>query len=100
MTNGSTDGESPGRAEFALTVVDSDGLILTQPPVLAGRRPVTTPDGVSWTFFDVTVDYDVESRRGGALIAWDASARDGSRIGVREYPVMLTSTGWWTRLAR
>lgn len=77
-------------AQFVLAIVDGNGRILVEEPVLAQGPQLTTPGGVPWTRFDVTVDYDVASSQTGALIAWDTSAEDGSQIGVREYPVSLS----------
>ncbi|MFP3915771.1 MAG: hypothetical protein ACLFWM_12910 [Actinomycetota bacterium] len=45
--------------------------------------------GVGWGSFDFTIDYDVDRTQRGALIVWTDSARDGSQIDVREYPVFL-----------
>ena len=45
--------------------------------------------GVGWAPFDFTIDYSVDRSQRGALIVWTQSARDGSRIDIREYPVFL-----------
>jgi Sporulation and spore germination/Immunoglobulin-like domain of bacterial spore germination len=43
--------------------------------------------------FDETVAYDVPRAQWGTLRVWAESARDGSRDGVREYPVWLKPAG-------
>jgi hypothetical protein len=48
-----------------------------------------TNNGTGWGGFDFTIDYEVDSRQVGALIVWINSAKDGSRVDVREYPVVL-----------
>ncbi|HEX6031443.1 MAG TPA: GerMN domain-containing protein [Tepidiformaceae bacterium] len=71
-------------AQFMLTIVDNDGLIIVE-------MPVTASCGTGcWGTFDVTIPYDVDEDQMGALIAWDQSAEDGSQENVREYPVLLT----------
>ncbi len=77
-------------AQFRVTITDADGLILTETSVLAGGPQIITPDGAPWTSFDTEIDYQVDTEQVGALIVSDTSAQDGSRIAVREYPVMLT----------
>lgn len=37
-----------------------------------------------------TSPHDVDEPQRGSLIVWEDSARDGSQINVREYPVWLT----------
>ena len=76
-------------AQFTATVVDGDGLILTERNILAQGDQTTTTDGATWTEFDVTLDYDVDFWQTGAIIVFDTSARDGSQIAVREYPIVL-----------
>jgi germination protein M len=80
-------------AEFTVTIVDADGLILVEQDVLAGGEQVMGPGGPLWTSFDVTVPYSVDRTQVGALIVWARSAMDGSQIAVREYPVTLTPAG-------
>jgi spore germination protein GerM len=71
-------------AVFQVTIVDSDGLILYDRPAMA-----TCGTGC-WGDFDVSVEYDpIELEQRGAIILWEASARDGSQTNVREYPVRL-----------
>lgn len=43
--------------------------------------------------FDVTLSYDVVEAGWGELRVWESSARDGSDINVRVYPVWLTPAG-------
>jgi hypothetical protein len=43
--------------------------------------------------FDATVRYDVPKAQWGVLRVWAGSAKDGSPILVREYPVWLTPAG-------
>jgi Immunoglobulin-like domain of bacterial spore germination/Sporulation and spore germination len=47
-------------------------------------------NGTGWGTFDFTIHYDVASHQRGTLKVWDFSAKDGSRIDVRKYPVILT----------
>lgn len=49
----------------------------------------TSSSGVDWGVFDFTIDYDVDRTQRGALIVWTSSAEDGSRIDIREYPLVL-----------
>lgn len=71
-------------AVFQAAITDSEGLIIAQPPYLM------TTNGVGWGTFDDTIAYDVDVAQWGSLIVWEESARDGSQINVREYPVWLT----------
>lgn len=71
-------------AMFWVTIVDNDGLILAEEPVMASCGTGC------WGTFDVTIPYEVDEAQLGAVIVWAASPRDGSQIDVREYPVMLT----------
>ena len=40
--------------------------------------------------FSATVRYDVPKAQWGTLRVWAGSAKDGSPVSVREYPVWLT----------
>jgi hypothetical protein len=40
--------------------------------------------------FDVTLDYAVNEAQWGTLRSWEASAKDGSAVNVRDYAVWLT----------
>ncbi len=79
--------------EFRVTIVDSNGLILTEQNLLAQGPQVMAPGGPLWTSFDVTIGYTVDQPQVGALIVWARSAMDGSQIAVREYPVLLVPAG-------
>lgn len=70
-------------ATFQYTLTDGDGLIIAEGIAM-------TNNGSGWGGFDFTIPYEVDQRQVGALIVWADSARDGSRIDVREYPVVLT----------
>lgn len=70
-------------ATFRFALTDGDGRIIEEGIAM-------TSNGTGWGGFDFTIDYDVDRAQLGALIVWAASAKDGSRIDVREYPVMLT----------
>jgi spore germination protein GerM len=69
-------------AAFSYAIVDDDGLIIAE-----GHAMTTLGNG--WGGFDLTIPYDVDSKQVGALIVWANSAKDGSQIDVREYPVTL-----------
>jgi germination protein M len=43
--------------------------------------------------FSATIRYDVPKAQWGTLRVWAASAKDGSPVAVREYPVWLTPAG-------
>lgn len=70
-------------ATFQYALTDADGLIIEEGTAM-------TNNGTGWGGFDFTIDYDVDSRQVGALIVWINSAKDGSQVDVREYPVVLT----------
>jgi len=42
-----------------------------------------------WGEWEIEIPYDVEREQFGALIVWEFSAQDGSRIHIREYPLLL-----------
>jgi hypothetical protein len=69
-------------ATFQFALTDADGLIIEEGVAMSGS-------GVGWAPFDFTIDYSVDRSQRGALIVWTQSARDGSRIDIREYPVFL-----------
>jgi spore germination protein GerM len=66
-----------------LMLTDDDGLPLVEEVVMA-----TCGTGC-WGEWSVEVSYDVARDQVGALIAWVASAEDGSQIDIREQPVLL-----------
>lgn len=70
-------------ATFHYALTDNDGLILEEGMAM-------TNNGTGWGGFDFTIDYEVDEKQTGALIVWAHSAEDGSRIDIREYPVVLT----------
>ncbi len=70
-------------AVFQYALTDADGMIIAQGTAM-------TTEGNTWAPFDFTIDYQVDSPQAGALIVWVDSAKDGSRIDIREYPVHLT----------
>jgi spore germination protein GerM len=64
-------------------LTDDDGLSLFEDSVMA-----TCGTGC-WGEWEVEIPYTVDREQFGALIVWEISAKDGSRINVREYPVQL-----------
>jgi hypothetical protein len=42
-----------------------------------------------WGEWSIEVPYEVDRDQFGALVVWEFSAQDGSRIHIREYPVQL-----------
>jgi len=69
-------------ATFQYALADDDGQILEEGIAM-------TNNGTGWGGFDFTIDYEVDERQVGALIVWANSAKDGSQVDVREYPVVL-----------
>jgi hypothetical protein len=69
-------------AAFNWVLTDDDGLIIAE-----GHE--MTSNGTGWGSFDFTIDYEVDAKQVGALIVYTHSAKDGSRIDIREYPVTL-----------
>jgi len=70
-------------AVFRAVIADHDGLILIDTQIM-------TDNGTGWGTFDTTIPYEVGEPQWGSLIVWENSAKDGSRINVREHPVWLT----------
>jgi germination protein M len=70
-------------AVFRAVIADNDGLILADTQVM-------TDNGMGWGSFDTTIPYEVDEAQWGSLIVWENSAKDGSQINLREYPVWLT----------
>jgi spore germination protein GerM len=64
-------------------LTDDDGLSLFEETVMA-----TCGTGC-WGEWEVSIPYTVDRDQVGALFVWENSAKDGSRINVREYPVLL-----------
>jgi hypothetical protein len=71
-------------ASFLITLLDADGSVIREVPAMA-----TCGTGCRGTF-DVSVPYDVPEAGWGILRVWAGSAKDGSPVHVREYPVWLT----------
>jgi hypothetical protein len=42
-----------------------------------------------WGDWEIEIPYEVDREQFGSLIVWENSARDGSPINVREYPIQL-----------
>ena len=68
-----------GNVVYAVT--DGDGLIVAE-----GFTTATDGNG-TWGTFEETVPVEIETAGLGAVIVWEESAEDGSRINVVEYPV-------------
>ena len=71
-------------AAFRIALLDANGAILLDQPVLA-----SCGTGCRGTF-DVTLRYTVANGQWGTMRAYTPSAKDGSPVSVREYPVWLT----------
>lgn len=66
-----------------IMLTDDDGLPLFESHVMA-----TCGTGC-WGEWQIDVPYGVDREQYGALIVWEFSAKDGSRVNIREYPVQL-----------
>ncbi|HXV71450.1 MAG TPA: GerMN domain-containing protein [Acidimicrobiia bacterium] len=64
-------------------LTDDDGLKLFEDNVMA-----TCGTGC-WGDWEVEIPYTIDREQFGSLIVWENSARDGSQINVREYPIQL-----------
>ena len=64
-------------------LTDDDGAPLFEDTVIA-----TCGTGC-WGEWETEIEYEVDRPQFGALIVWEYSAQDGSRINVREYPLRL-----------
>ena len=42
-----------------------------------------------WGEWEAAIPYTLDREQFGALIVWESSARDGSQVNIREYPIML-----------
>jgi hypothetical protein len=69
-------------ATFQYALTDDDGRTLEEGVAMS-------ESGSTWAPFDFTIDYELTRSETGTLILWVSSARDGSRIDIREYPVLL-----------
>lgn len=74
-------------AAFLITLLDAERRVIVEVPAMA-----TCGTGCRGTF-DVTLPYDVPEPAWGTLRVWAGSAKDGSPVHVREYPVWLTPAG-------
>ena len=64
-------------------LTDDDG-----EPLFEDRVMATCGTGC-WGEWEIEIPYEVEREQFGALIVWEFSAQDGSRIHIREYPLQL-----------
>jgi hypothetical protein len=64
-------------------LTDDDGEPLFEDVVMA-----TCGTGC-WGEWSIEIPYEVDREQFGALIVWEFSAQDGSRIHIREYPILL-----------
>jgi germination protein M len=72
-------------ANFQYTLTDTDGLIVDENFVTA-----TSGTGTRGTFDFTTKEYTVPFTGVGALIVFEASAKDGSKINLVEIPLRMT----------
>lgn len=70
-------------AQFRMALLDAAGKVLVDRSVLASAGSGT------WGTFDVAVSYTVPTRQWGTLRVWDTSAKDGTVILLRSYPIQL-----------
>ncbi len=71
-------------ATMSYEITDGEGLIVTE-----GFATATSGTG-TWGTFDFTVDYKIERGGVGALIVFERSAKDGSRINLVEIPLRMS----------
>jgi hypothetical protein len=71
-------------AQFQVQVLDGDGTILADEPVMASCGTGC------WGSFKASVPYTVDRAQYGTLRVYEPSAKDGSPINVTEYRVWLT----------
>ena len=64
-------------------LTDDDGETLFEDKVMASCGTGC------WGEWSIEIPYEVDRDQFGALIVWEFSAKDGSRIHIREYPVQL-----------
>jgi spore germination protein GerM len=69
-------------AAFLYRLTDAEDHVLAEGQAM-------TDLGTGWGSFDFTIPYTVDRRQMGALVVWDDSAKDGSAIDIRQYPVLL-----------
>ena len=68
-----------------IMLTDDDGLSLFEGTVMA-----TCGTGC-WGEWEAGIPYTVDRDQFGALIVWEVSAKDGSQVNIREYPVKLVA---------
>jgi hypothetical protein len=66
-----------------IMLTDDDGATLFEDHVMA-----TCGTGC-WGEWEISIPYTVDRGQFGALIVWEISAKDGSHVNIREYPVIL-----------
>jgi hypothetical protein len=66
-----------------IMLTDDDGATLFEDHVMA-----TCGTGC-WGDWEISIPYTVDRGQFGALIVWEISAKDGSRVNIREYPIIL-----------
>lgn len=71
-------------ATLSYEITDGEGLIVAE-----GFATATSGTG-TWGTFDFTADYEVERGGVGALIVFEQSAKDGSRINLVEIPLRMS----------
>ena len=64
-------------------LTDDDGAPLFEDTVMASCGTGC------WGDWEIEIPYEVDRQQFGALVVWEFSAQDGSRIHIREYPVQL-----------
>jgi hypothetical protein len=64
-------------------LTDDDGASLFEDHVMASCGTGC------WGEWGVDIPYTLDREQFGALIVWEISAKDGSRINIREYPIIL-----------
>ncbi|HEX6147236.1 MAG TPA: GerMN domain-containing protein [Acidimicrobiia bacterium] len=70
-------------ATSQVMLTDDDGLTLFEDHVTASCGTGC------WGEWSVDIPYTLDREQFGALIVWELSARDGSQVNIREYPVIL-----------
>lgn len=70
-------------ATSQVMLTDDDGL-----PLHEGTVTATCGTGC-WGEWQTDITYTVDRDQVGALIVWEYSAKDGSRVNIREYPIQL-----------
>lgn len=70
-------------ATSQVMLTDDDGLSLFEDHVTA-----TCGTGC-WGEWEAEIPYTLDREQFGSLIVWESSARDGSQVNIREYPIIL-----------